>query len=317
MAPKPKSLPLLELIQLFPDDATAEAWFVRARWPDGVHCPACGSLDVQPRPTRKPQPYRCRDCRKDFSAKTGSLMHASNLGYQKWALALHIVTSNPKGVAYIKLHRDLAISRDTAWHLIHRINEAYEDSKALPFAGPTEVDETFVGGLEKNKHADKKLRAGRGTVGKATVVGAKDRATNQVVAKVVKGRDRATLHQFVLDHTQPGSVVYTDDLTSYLGMPDRIHVGDKYSGGPAHTNGIEGFWSVLKRRYNGVHHYMSHKHLPRYVNAIAGRHNAKDLDTLDQMAAMAAGMDGKRLKYTDLVAGKAPTRTGPKASQAG
>ena len=171
-----KGLTLVELSSMFPDDATAECWFAEQRWPEGLHCPYCGSTNVQSGAKHKTMPYRCREkeCAKRFSVRTKTPMESSKLGFQVWAIALYQVTTNLKGVSSMKLHRDLGITQRSAWFLAHRLREAWKDN-GTQFSGPVEVDETFIGGKEKNKHANKKLRAGRGAVGKAIVVGAKDR----------------------------------------------------------------------------------------------------------------------------------------------
>lgn len=169
------------LTRLFPDDATAEAWFVEQRWPQGIRCPFCDSDNIQERPTRKPQPYRCRECRKDFSVKTGTLMQGSNLGYRVWALAFYLMSTGIKGTSSMKLHRDLGITQKTAWHLAHRIRETWADNTPS-FAGPVEVDETYMGGENANKHQSKKIPNANGTIGKTAVVGMKDRDTNALRA---------------------------------------------------------------------------------------------------------------------------------------
>ena len=301
-----KGLTLVELSSMFPDDATAERWFAEQRWPEGLHCPYCGSTNVQSGAKHKTMPYRCREkeCAKRFSVRTKTPMESSKLGFQVWAIALYQVTTNLKGVSSMKLHRDLGITQRSAWFLAHRLREAWKDHGAQ-FAGPVEVDETFIGGKEKNKHSKKKLKAGRGAVGKAIVVGAKDRDTNRVSATVVKGTDAKTLQGFVGDHAAEGATIYTDDHGGYQGMPFaheavRHSVGE-YVRDQAHTNGIESFWATLKRAYHGTFHHVSPKHLQRYVTEFAGRHNIRDADTIDMMGHVAQRMAGKRLRYRELL----------------
>lgn len=302
-----KGVSLVELTRMFPDDEAAERWFIKTRWPGGVCCPKCDSLNVQVRKTRKPQPFRCRACRKDFSVKTGTLMQGSNIGLQKWAIAFYLSATNLKGVSSMKLHRDLGITQKSAWHMMHRIRETWRDNGGH-FTGPVEADESYFGGKRKNMAKSKREKMeGRGTAGKAIVAGLKDRETNRVKAGVVASTDRETLQGFIRDNVKGGAKVYTDDHTSYQNMPGFAHEAVKHSVGEyvrkqAHTNGVESFWAMLKRGYHGTYHKMSPKHLERYVTEFAGRHNQRPLDTIDQMSAMVTGMDHKRLRYKDLIA---------------
>lgn len=302
-------LALFKIMEMFLDDETAAKWFEAQRWPEGICCPNCGSVNVQENAKHKTMRHRCRDCRKFFSVKMGTVMQSSNLGYRIWAIAIYLMHTGIKDTSSMKLHRDLGVAYTTAWHLSHRIREAWADKQEEPekYGGPVEVDETYVGGKRKNmSNAERRALkdAGRGSVGKATVVGLKDRKTNEVQAQVVESADSETLQGFVEKHTDAEATVYTDDSRAYRSLPFRHdsvkHSMSEYVKGQASTNGIESFCSMLKRGYVGTYHNMSPKHLGRYVNEFAGRHNARELDTEEQMAQVVRCMDHKRLRYEDL-----------------
>ena len=301
-----EGITLLQLTRMFPDDASAEAWFRERWWSNGPHCPRCGTTNVQSGIKHPTMTHRCRECPKRpmFSMKTGTLMEGSKLGYQTWAFAVYLVTTNLKGVSSMKLHRDLGISQKTAWHLAHRIRDAWKANNPA-FAGPVEADETYMGGKRKNMPRSKrKALSGRGAVGKFAIAGVKDRATNRVTARTVAATDKRTLQSFVAEHAAPTATVFTDNASAYEGMPfdheSVNHSAGEYVRGMAHTNGIESFWSMLKRGYQGTFHHFSEKHLNRYIGEFAGRHNDRDADTIDMMARVAQGMIGKRLRYADL-----------------
>ena len=300
-----KGITLFELNEMFPDEATAREWFESLVWPVGRYCPRCGSTRTH-EASHKHSPYRCTDCRSYFSVKTGTLTEGSNLPLRKWAFAIYLETTSLKGISSMKMHRDIGVTQKTAWFMLQRIREACFNKRSEAFEGPVEVDETYFGGREGNKHAKKKQRLGRGGVGKSVVVGAKDRATNEVRAKVVEEADARTLQGFVAEHAAPDATVYTDEAAAYKGMPfehDSVrHSTGEYVKEMAHTNGIESFWATLKRAHKGVYHKISPKHLDRYVRQFADKHNARNANTIAQMGGVIAGMVGKRLMYRDLIA---------------
>lgn len=302
-----QGISLIELAQKFPNEDAARAWFESILWPDGVRrCPTCGG-DNTHECSHKTMPYRCRDCRKYFSVKTGTLMAGSPLPLLKWVYAIYLDTTSLKGVSSMKLHRDLHITQKTAWHMLQRIREAFAaQGPQVQFAGPVEVDETYIGGKRKNmpKSVRKQL-TGRGPVGKTAIVGASDRSTGQVAAKVVTSTDRETLQGFVRAHVAENAEVFTDEATAYRGLPNhesvRHSVGE-YVDRHIHTNTVESFWSMLKRAHKGTFHKLSPKHLQRYVNEFAGRQNLRNLDTIDQMERIASQLAGKSLDYATLIA---------------
>ena len=305
-----EGISLFELNEMFPDEDSARTWFESHVWPTGRCCPRCGSTRTHEAKHAK-SPYRCTDCRAYFSAKTGTALEGSKVPLRKWVFAFYLETTSLKGVSSMKLHRDLKVTQKTAWFMLHRIREVWARDKAAGFAGPVEVDETYIGGKRKNmSNAQRRELAeqgvGRGAVGKVAVVGIKDRKTRQVRAKVVERTDKPTLQGFVIEHTAPGATVYTDEASAYEGLPFNHeavkHSVSEYVRGMAHTNGAESFWSMLKRAHMGTYHKLSPKHLDRYVQEFAGRQNMREKDTVDQMADVAAGTVGKHLPYEKLIA---------------
>ena len=298
-----QGISVVELFEMFPDNAAAEHWIEQQRWPNGITCPRCDSTRHSVIASRKPMPYRCKDCRKHFSVHYGTVMQDSNLGLQKWVIAIYMMTVGIKGTSSMRLHRDLKMTQPTAWHLMQRIRQAFVDGSEK-LSGPVEVDETYIGGKEGNKHASKRVRFAHGSVTKQAIVGMKSRVTAQVIKPV----SSVTLQRFIASRTEDPCLVYSDQNPGYHGLQKQGYVLEsvnhsvkEYVNGQAHTNGIESFWALLKRGYYGTSHKMSAKHLPRYVNEFASRHNIREQDTVDQMALIAKGFIGKRLRYQDLV----------------
>ena len=301
-----KGISLFQATQMFSTERKAEAWFVRQRWgaSNRIRCPFCDSNRLQTKPNRKPQPWRCLECKKHFSVKTNSFMHASNIPLSKWGMAIYLFSTNLKGVSSMKLHRDLGITQQSAWHMAHRIRNGWSSSHKK-FTGPVEVDEAYIGAREDRKHASKRKHPGSGVGGKEAIVGIKDRETNQIVAAHTPHARAVDVKPFVRKHTNPDTMLYTDNSTVYKGVQRfreivRHSLGE-YVRGKVHTNGIESFWASLKRGRLGVYHHFSVKHLQRYVNEFAGRHNLRPFDTEAQMGMMVRGGLGKQLRYIDLI----------------
>ena len=288
-----QGISLLELAEMFPDEESAVRWFESTRWPDGPRCPHCDNSEVAIVKSRKPMPFRCNPCARYFSVRTGTVMERSKISLRKWSFAVYLCATSLKSVSSMKLHRDLKITQKSAWFMAHRIREALSDDGGL-FSGPVEVDETYFGGRDRNRPLGQ--RSGkRGPSGKAPVIGAKDRKTGKVKARAITSPDGPTLQGFVNETVEPDSVVYTDEHRGYIGLDKRRrgqffhgavrHSAGEYVRGMAHTNGIESFWSMLKRSYHGTFHHFSAKHMQRYINEFAARQGLRESDTVDLMGA--------------------------------
>ena len=243
-----KGISVLEVSEMFATEELAQKWFEHWLWGDERACMRCGSLDTY-RCKHHSMPFRCRDCKRYFSVKTGTAMERSKVPLRKWGWAIYLEMTNLKGVSSMKLHRDLDVTQTTAWFMLHRIREAFKATGPQVMLGPVEVDEAFVGGKDRNRHAKKRLGS-RWREGTTPVVAAKDRDSNQVVAKVVDDVNRTVLNEFVDQHAAEGAMVYTDGSSAYRSRKNHEsvnHSEGEFVRGVIHTNSVESFWSMLKR----------------------------------------------------------------------
>src|SRR5579862_88972 len=317
---KPKTLQ--EAIQHFSDEQVCIDAVAAMRWPDGVICPHAACRGKDPYYLKTQKRWKCRKCRKQFSVKVGSIFEDSPIPLQKWLPAIWLLTNCKNGVSSWEIHRALDVTQKTAWFMLHRIRLGMKEdygfgplNKIGGEGSEVEVDETFVGGHKKNMHKDKAVRyeANRGASGKTIVQGILDRTARQVRAKVVPDVKRETLQTEILRQVKYGTKVFTDSAVAYeQGMQwrfvhDMVDKSVSYVNGRVHVNGVENFWSLLKRGLRGTYVAVEPFHLDRYVAEQVFRFNnraTKDnpLTDEDRFARAMTQAVGRRLTYAQLMA---------------
>ncbi len=304
MTKAPLPATLLEAVRYFEDEAVCRDFLAAQRWPSGVECVACHSDRVGYIKTRAI--WYCKACGERFSVKKGTIFEDSPLPLSKWLPAIWLYSAGKKGRSSHQLARDLGVTQKTAWFMGHRIRVAlHNESYDAPLSGEVEADETFVGGKEKFKHADKREHRGRGPIGKAAVMGLLERH-GEVRAKVVPSRRKSTLQAEVRANVAPGSTVYSDALLSYQGLEaefvhEVIDHSERYVEGRVHTNGIENFWSLFKRIVYGTHHSVDPAHLDRYLDEATYRFNTRGATDTERFVDATRRVPGRRLTYAELI----------------
>lgn len=302
---KTKFTNLIEVMMHFSDETTCKEYLCEMRWKDGIVCPHCAN-DGKIYTMKKG--YKCAKCRKPFSVTKGTIFENSAIPLQKWFAAVWLITSHKKGISSLQLHRDLGITQKSAWFLLQRIRFAVRTkSFNTPLMNTVELDETYVGGKNKNRHANKKVPFSQGRSGKdkTPVFGLVER-NGRVVAMRVRDTKKKTLMPLIHENVSKDAVIMTDEFKSYKGLGKMFahevvkHGSGQYVVGNAHTNTIEGFWSLLKRGIIGIYHNVSEKHLDAYVDEFEYRYNTKDITDVERFGNMLS-LSNSRLTYNQLI----------------
>jgi transposase-like protein len=299
---------LIELCDAFPHEQACIDHLTAIRWRAGKFCPLCGNAEEARIGTLTgTNTHKCYVCRQRFSIRVGTIFQDTKLPLRKWFIAIWMVTSHTKGIASTVLAKDLGVTQKTAWFVLHRLRHAARTpSFQAPLQGVVEIDETFIGGREENKHADKRMHQKGGTGGKTVVMGILER-DGDLRAGVVDNTRKDTLEPIIEHHVAAGAIVYTDEHLAYRALDQRFdhstvrHSRREYVRGPVHTNGIESVWALLKRQIIGIHHWVSPKHLDQYVAEMTFRFNTREMKSGERCDALLGQIEGP-LPYKVLTA---------------
>lgn len=303
---QPGPTTLLEAIRYYSDLDIATKAFAELRWPGGPVCPYCLSKENFYAPSRRI--WKCKACRKQFSPKAGTICEDSAIGFDKWMAAIWLVSSAKNGVSSMELHRSIGVTQKTAWFMLHRIRHAMQTGSFAKASGRVEIDETFLGGKARNmhKHVRKQKITVTGGKDKTAVMGVLERG-REVRSRVAANRKKALLQGIVKEHVAPGAEIFTEALKSYEGLDaEYLHQfvdhAVEYVKGHVHTNGMENFWSLLKRSLNGTYVSVAPCHLFRYVDEQAFRYNQRNNERgdLGRFRHVVRACAGKRLTYKEV-----------------